>query len=230
MRPLLVVIVLSLVSASAYLALTHVSWANPAPADAVHRTAMAMDTPPANAVEREVASEEAERPVQTRFHTRAYAVGGGTAGEILGSLLSAGPRVGNDAFFGLTEAEMDLHFRTVESDGACELRAARVLLDLTVTLPEWEAPRDPDPALARDWRQFRRALVRHENEHRRIAVRGADELYRAVQGLRRSTCAEADAEGRRRVDQLQAEVEAAHRRFDDETGHGRTQGAVWPLE
>ena len=31
------------------------------------------------------------------------------------------------------------------------------------------------------------------------------------------------------AERVRIETDAAHRRYDDETGHGRTQGAVWPL-
>ena len=229
MRPLFLVAVLALAALSGYLVLTEAVKV-PAPvADAIHRTEVVAVEPAPEPVEREIRPVADQSPIQTRVQMRTYAVGGGTVGELLGSLQSGGPQLGEEVFFGLTLAETDLRFSTVELGDACELRDVRVILNLTVTLPEWDVPPDADPGLVRDWHRFRRALVDHENEHRRIAERGADALYRAVQGLRRTSCDQASADGRRRVDQLGIEVEAAHRRFDEETIHGRTQGAVWPL-
>ena len=170
----------------------------------------------------------ARTPVQKRIEEETYPVYGGTAAELLRSLQRSGPRTGGEAFFGLTRASMDLRYDTVDLGHGCELRDVRVRLDLTVTLPTWTTPRSGSGDLDRAWGQFLSALRRHESEHVRVAEQGAEALYRAVEGVRRPSCAEAEAEGRRRVDRLQIEIEAAHRQFDERTGHGRTEGAVWP--
>ena len=175
------------------------------------------------------ASLPARPPVQTRVGTVTYPVEGATETALLRSLLARGPRTDGGVFFGLTTAETDLHYRTVPSAAGCALADVAVDLEVTVTLPDWEPPPDAPPALRRDWGRFLDALRRHEDGHRRIAVEGAEVLHAAVAGLRRPTCEAATADGRRRVARFQVEAAAAHRRFDDETGHGRTQGAVWPV-
>ena len=167
-------------------------------------------------------------PVQARTTTETYPVEGTTGAELLRSLLTRGPRADGNVFFGLTTAETDLHYRTAPSAAGCALADVTVDLDVTVTLPEWAPPPDAPPALRRDWGRFLTALRQHEDGHRQIAVEGAEALHAAIVGLRRPTCAAATAEGRRRVARLQIEATAAHRRLDAETGHGRTQGAVWP--
>ena len=167
--------------------------------------------------------------VRTELTAQSYAVGGGTADEVLRSLLDNGPRTDGDVFFGLTEAAIDLRYDAVAARVGCEVRDVEVVLGLTITLPEWMPPPGTDPELARDWGRFRRALAAHEDRHRQIAVDGAGALYKAVAGLHRTTCEQANEEARRRLERLEIEIAAAHRRFDVETGHGRTEGAVWPL-
>ncbi len=228
MRLLLFAAILSLAGLSGYLVLNGASLLPALGVDAVRE----FEWTPTDSVEtavRDVRPLAVPHPVRTSIRTERYRVGGGTAGRLLGSLQDAGPRVGSEVYFGLTVSEMNLGYSKVEMGGECELRKVRVDLDLTVTLPEWDAPPDADPGLVHEWRQFQQALADHEDEHRRIAEEGAASLYWAVQGLRRASCDEADADGRRRVKQVEIEVQAAHRRFDDLTGHGRTQGAVWPL-
>jgi predicted secreted Zn-dependent protease len=166
--------------------------------------------------------------VRARFATDRYRVDGGTETEVLRSLLAHGPRHGGDVFFGLTASQADLRYHTETSAAGCALVDVVVDLDVTVTLPRWRRPPGAPRALRRSWDRFLAALSRHEAEHRRIAVENAEALHAAVAGLRRPTCAAVTEAARRRVARHQTEAAAAHRRFDAETGHGRTEGATWP--
>jgi predicted secreted Zn-dependent protease len=103
-----------------------------------------------------------------------------------------------------------------------------VTLDVVVTLPEWMPAAELDPNLQVAWGRFRRALGEHEHQHRVIALGGAHAAYKAVAGLYRSSCDAAVTEARARLERLGVEVSAAHRRFDEETSHGKTTGAYWP--
>lgn len=168
-------------------------------------------------------------PVQTVRSTETYAVTGETAEALLQSLLRGGPKTESGAYFGLTTAETDVRYQTVRSAGGCAIDGVEVDLRVVITLPAWEPPPGADDELRRDWARFHVALSRHEDEHGAISERNATALYRAVSEIRRPTCGDAVAAGRQLVGRLQIEAEAAHRRFDETTGHGRTQGATWPM-
>ena len=167
-------------------------------------------------------------PIAVTSSVAPYAVTGDTERAIFESLLEGGPVDGDRRFFGMTESDMGLQYRTVEAEAGCFLVDVRATLDVVTTLPEWSRPSGTDYAVQRDWHRFRSALERHEAEHKSIAVHGVQKVYRAVGGLRRPTCAEAEAEARRRLDRIGIEIEASHRRYDDQTGHGQTEGAAWP--
>lgn len=157
-----------------------------------------------------------------------YPVTGRSVEEILESLLVGGPVDGDRTFFGMTETDISLRYRTSASASDCVLTDVHVVMDVVTTLPEWEAPSGVDYDLQRDWHQFLGALRRHEAEHAALAERGAQKVQRAVTDLRRPTCVEVEAEARRRLDRIEIEIEASHRHYDDQTGHGRTEGATWP--
>lgn len=167
--------------------------------------------------------------VRTVRSAETYPVAGETAEALLRALLAAGPKTEDGAYFGLTTAETDVRYQTVESAGGCRIDGVEVDLRVVVTLPAWDPPPGASQPLRRDWGQFLAALRRHEDEHGAIAERSAAVLYRSVSEVRRPTCDAAVAAGRQLVGRLQAEGEAAHRRFDEATDHGRTQGAAWPL-
>ncbi|WP_412070155.1 DUF922 domain-containing protein [Rubrivirga sp. IMCC43871] len=170
------------------------------------------------------------RTIRPRVSTRTYAVTGTTEREVLRSLLDAGPRDGDDIFFGLTQTELDVRYEPTAISGGCVIRDTEVDLDIVITLPEWLPATDLALDLQSDWRRFRRALEAHEDRHRAIAVEGAERAFDAVAELYRPSCEEADSEARRRLEVLGVEIKAEHRRFDQETGHGKTDGAVWPVQ
>ncbi len=227
-RPLLFVLSLSALSIGSYVGLTQV-WA---PEPSTSETTV-VETSGVTSVARSaggppVPTRASTSGVRTSLATKTYAVQGSTADELLSSMADQAPRPDGEVFFGLTEAEIGLRFRPTPVPGGCLLRDVEIDLTLTVTLPEWTPAPPSDRALARDWGRFRRALASHEDRHTEIAEGGAQRMLRAIDGLRRQSCEVVSDEAQRRLERLEIEVEATQRRYDSETGHGRTEGAVWP--
>ncbi|MEO0558939.1 MAG: DUF922 domain-containing protein [Bacteroidota bacterium] len=158
-----------------------------------------------------------------------YAVQGRTANEILSSMRASGPSTGGKSFFGLTASEFSFQIQPRMDGASCVVDEVRVELAVTITLPEWTPPETAPYELQRDWSRFSTALKRHEDQHRQLAADGAAETLAALQGLRRASCQEIEFEARQRAERIAEQIEAKHHRYDDETDHGRTEGAVWPL-
>lgn len=158
-----------------------------------------------------------------------YPVRGATEAEILETMRSTGPQAGGERFFGLTASESSFRMQPRMDGPSCVAEDARIELAVTITLPEWEPSPDAAYELRRDWTRFATALKRHEDEHRRIAEEGAEATRAALKGLRRASCQDVEFEARQRAERIAERTEAAHNRYDDETDHGRTQGAQWPL-
>ena len=180
--------------------------------------------------ERPAADLSAASPaVRTTLAERPYTVVGGNAQELLASMAGEAPRTGGEAFFGLTVTELSFRYVHAMSRSACRLYDVQVDLAVSVALPAWEPPPSASYELRRDWTRFAQSLRRHEDRHRVLAEAGAETIRTRLHGLTAPTCAAVDAEARRVADGVRIETDAAHRRYDSETGHGRTQGAVWPL-
>ena len=169
------------------------------------------------------------RPVRTHVAAAPYAVAGASEAAVLASMAQAAPREGDETFFGLTTTELSFRYARAQEAGVCALRDVRVDLAVTVVLPRWTRPAGAPSTLARDWARFEAALARHEDRHRVLAEAGAEAVRAGLDGLTAATCADADAEARRRAERVGIETEAAQRRYDDETSHGQSQGAAWPL-
>lgn len=166
--------------------------------------------------------------VRTRIDVSPYPVTGHSVETLLASLRDHGPQVEGGLFFGLTATEVQYRFGYRSTPGGCETVNASVDLAVTLTLPEWRAPGSAPYELRRDWQRFAAALRRHEEGHRDRAVAYAHRLQRAVEGLRAPTCDAAAARASQQAQRLQIEAEAEHRLYDEATGHGETEGAVWP--
>lgn len=176
-----------------------------------------------------LASGTSTEPVRTTVTERTYRVTGSRADEMLASMAAASPRVEGETFFGLTVTQMSFRYVHAAAGRSCALHDVQVALDVSVALPAWTPGRDAGYDLRRDWARFESSLRRHEEHHRVLAERGARAIQREMDGLAAATCAAVDAEARRRAERVRIETDAAHRLYDDQTGHGRTQGAVWPL-
>ena len=166
--------------------------------------------------------------VHSNISTETYAVHGADARAILTSLRSRGPRSAGGVYFGLTVTELEYRYYKVAEPAACRIEDVDVDLNVRITLPEWQPHPDADAELRSAWSRFSTALTGHENGHRDLAVEGAEAVREALEGMRTRSCDTADAEAQRVAERVRVETEAAHRDFDHRTGHGRTEGAVWP--
>ncbi|MEM0961445.1 MAG: DUF922 domain-containing protein [Bacteroidota bacterium] len=170
------------------------------------------------------------RNVELAFTAASYAVSGTDEQSILRDMVANGPTADDGRnFFGVTETGFDLLYRSTESNGTCALTDVTVMLEVTITLPEWIPSGPVTPELESDWRQFRQALSDHEDTHREIAEETAVNLHRRLSDLRRPTCDEVTIEAQRRLAETEVEIELAQTQYDADTGHGLTEGAVWPL-
>lgn len=113
--------------------------------------------------------------------------------------------------------------------GACSPEGFRLTVNMTTSLPDWvDRATAPEPLMFK-WDVYLQSLERHEQGHRAIVLRAAEELSRAIAALPpASSCKELD----RRVNQVcrtrLARLAEEQDGYDAETEHGRVQGALFP--
>ncbi len=79
------------------------------------------------------------------------------------------------------------------------------------------------------WDGYLQNLTLHENGHRDMVVAAATRFSRAVARLPHGlTCADRDEEVRTLNREIMAQLNAAQEEYDADTGHGATQGALFP--
>ncbi len=103
----------------------------------------------------------------------------------------------------------------------CDLGRATTSLEITVTLPHWANPKGADSALITRWNKYYKALARHEQGHVDNVTKGYPKVLQAIQN---ATCATAEQAALQAIEPIRE----ADRVYDEKTGHGATEGAVFP--
>jgi predicted secreted Zn-dependent protease len=166
--------------------------------------------------------------VQRRAETVYYDIEGGSWADLAAALRERGPRAHGRQFFGLTEWEMSVEYRPVADGAGCAVDDLTIEVSVKTHLPRWSRAAAAPTPLRRAWNRFVAALGQHEQGHRVLAERAAETASRRLRAASAPTCDRLDAEARREVATVMQEYERRQLAYDVETGHGRTQGAVWP--
>ncbi len=132
-------------------------------------------------------------------------------------------------FDGYTEWRVDWNFSFERQDGSCRIGTVTTRLTVHVVLPRWEEMESAPLGLASRWSRYIEALTEHEEGHVRIA----HDAERAIeQALARTPpargCAELEATANRRGHETLKKHIDREFRYDRETDHGVTQGALFP--
>lgn len=172
--------------------------------------------------------EEGAADLSADTHVARYRVTGATASELRSSMLMAGPEKDGRRWFGMTDWEVQWQFRYEPTESGCSMEWVGVEFSSRMTLPVWDGERGADPALVREWRVFARALRMHEEGHTATGLRAAREIRRRLQSVRANSCRTIAEEANSTAHEILDHFRQREREYDRETGHGRTQGAVWP--
>jgi len=166
------------------------------------------------------------------MHIDTYTVNGRAAADIRADLNRAGPLsvVDGRRFDALTSWNLTWTLRYKRVEGGCALAAATISLDTVILLPQLSDGAELPGRTLEGWQAYHRALEGHEMGHVENQRRGASELQSIFSGFDgvwpncRELGAALKAEGDARINAIYA----ADRTYDEDTNHGRLQGAVFP--
>jgi predicted secreted Zn-dependent protease len=148
---------------------------------------------------------------------RHYTVRGSTGREISASLEENAPRRHGHPAYGLTNWSLSWRFSLRRTAGACRPADPRVRAEIEIVLPRWRGEAEAGGVLAFEWGKFRRDVVEHEAEHRRLVLEAAREIMERIGRVRGLTCDLARRRADRAAEEIVAEYERRHRRFDRES-------------
>ena len=123
---------------------------------------------------------------------------------------------------------MSAGYRPIEDGGGCAIDDLTIEVSVTTHLPRWSRAAAAPSSLRGAWDRFVTALDQHERGHRVLAERAAETVRHRLLTISAPTCDRLDVEARQEMSVVMQEYERRQLAYDAETGHGRTQGAVWP--
>jgi predicted secreted Zn-dependent protease len=143
-----------------------------------------------------------------------YPVSGRSAAAVRRSMEASRPAEEDGRRYdGLTTWEYGYRYRH-DGRGGCDPATTEVTYTITVTMPQLTTPGQLDRRERASWDAYYAGLAAHERNHVLIALRGAQELERAIRAA--EGCAGMEAAAQR----VMADVDAASRTYDERTRHG----------
>jgi predicted secreted Zn-dependent protease len=159
-----------------------------------------------------------------------YEIKGNSEKELRSQMCRNGCRV-NDGkrYDSVTAWHWRMDYGYDRAPGACSADSFKVALEIDYRYPQWVNTGNAPQPLVDKWNGYLKHLVTHENGHRDLAIEAADELSRAVAALPSArSCAELDREVRALSHEHMEKLNADEKGYDETTGHGKTQWAVFP--
>jgi predicted secreted Zn-dependent protease len=160
-----------------------------------------------------------------------YVVAGDSASALRTSLNRSGPHSSADGrvYDAATQWGLQWSFRYGDDPGACSLQSGTIEMVAVTTLPQLGASSRLDAASMAAWQHYLDALEMHESGH----LEGVRQGVRALQAAMNdspamATCAELGSYLNALGNAYQDAIRDADTEYDAATGHGRSQGAVFP--
>ena len=160
---------------------------------------------------------------------RLYPVRGLTAGAILTEMRGGGPVLQGRRYFGALTWTLRYRWSNTSTGlGTCSVHGIEVSIETITTMPEWRDSDSASTELRTQWAAFGAALRTHEEGHRRIALEAAIAVKRRLEDLGIADCSSYAREAELAFRRLRDIYNTKDVEYDGTTGHGVSQGAVWP--
>ena len=182
---------------------------------------------------RQIALAGGNEPLQTILPDSIvhYDISGTASAQIRAQLQKLSPMyVDGKQYAGKTTWSM--RYRTLGAravPSGCEVRQVEVSVSVFYTMPRWVNLDKASAVLSKQWREYYAALLTHEEGHAKIAHAAADTLRAALTRLPANVPCATFREQQSQVNRLVLDqFRKQQAKYDEETQHGRTQGAVFP--
>jgi predicted secreted Zn-dependent protease len=193
----------------------------PPPGATAREVAVPAPAPARNGLAPEVRIEE---PV-----VRSYDIAGANLYELNASAQQAGPisKSSGKRVWGMCTWTINWTYTRIARAASCGVEKFVITVGATIDLPRWINRDSAQEGVRTRWDRFAAALRVHEDGHRDIGVRAANELATRLRGLPVArTCAELDRNVAALGERVLSEYRQQDQAYDRSTDNGATQGAV----
>ena len=111
----------------------------------------------------------------------------------------------------------------------CTIASVRTTVDMRYQMPRWQDRGEITKSLQGRWDEYYAALQLHEEGHKEIAIQAANEIEEKVAKLDwQRSCGELEEEINKLANGIIESYRAKDTAYDEQTNHGRLQGAEFP--
>ncbi len=163
--------------------------------------------------------------------TATYHIYGTTADDLRNQIQHCAPgaRSGSLAeFTAKTSYNLSWQYSEIVRGSSCQLIEPKVGVHIQTTLPGWQASSAATPGLYERWQTFLTGLISHEQGHAALDRLYAAKLTTDLGALGPVDCRLLTSAAKTIVQADVAALNQANTQYDQQTGHGTTQGAVLP--
>jgi predicted secreted Zn-dependent protease len=162
--------------------------------------------------------------------TNYYIFGGTNRAQLLAAMAAARPWKGTRNYDAQTKWSVYLNYGYGRSEGQFKLNWVEVKTRVAITLPRWIPGHPVTPELVAQWTKCSTGLRTHERGHLQVAQAATEAVKKHVLALPGCDSVEELVKlARETMNNTLEEFHERERKYDEVTGHGRTQGAVLPM-
>ncbi len=159
-----------------------------------------------------------------------YEIEGATAEQLRDQMNQFGRKdeYGNhwDAY---TEWFITWFYPYAQNADGCSTGEIEVEVEVNFEFPEWNIPANASRDLISQWDDFLRALQKHEDGHREIAIDAACEILQDINSLPSyPSCLKLDEAVETTTEQILDLYREREKDYDRDTEHGKSQGVSFP--
>lgn len=164
-----------------------------------------------------------------RSQVNYYGITGKTASALRQQMNQLGPPAENGRRFdAYTKWHVAWRYRYGSVGGSCRMTSLTVHTDITYTMPQWQNLQQAPPSLQHQWHRYYQALQLHEDGHGNHGRAATQEIWQRLSNLTQPTCTSMSQMANQTAQGIINRYAQKDIDYDRQTGHGRTQGAVFP--
>ena len=159
-----------------------------------------------------------------------YTVSGETAWDIWTDIMKQSPvRQNGKTHVAYTKWHVDWKFWWFDKGETCEINKVSTSLDITYTLPRLEQSATIPDSLLNRWQSYYSALLRHEQGHKNLGIKAAEEIEREIAAMgARPDCEQLERDANDTGNRIIKKYSKIEKQYDQSTNHGLNTGAVFP--
>ena len=116
-----------------------------------------------------------------------------------------------------------------QSKNSCEITKVKTNINIQFTLPKLKITSALPKPLKRKWENYMKALSRHEDGHKQISLRAANEIERKILNMSpRRTCKKLEIDANNIGNKILKKFIRIEKEYDRKNNHGMNDGAIFP--